>query len=709
MKIELNGIKISGFMNIAEGQDVILTPGLYGILGKNLDDGGSSNASGKSSFTRAITVGALGTKHVDVNNKEVRNRILDINPIISLSLIVNGVNVDISRTIGGKLAVSAGGEVFEGKADDIQEKLNTLFGISPEHFLHLTHKMQGYSSNFLLMKDSEKKDFLSSFFDTSSVDLISSRNSLQMSAVSTAMTDTSSLSQVLRGKISVLKTDVDSLVQKVVDLSASSNILKMDDIKAQIKDKESLLRDIDEALGSNMELAESMDDECIRLNAELASAESDKSTGSLSLSKDKLLLDIEALSKLLSSAPAVPVELNSELTSVQALISQKNTAAANLIALKKSSADLLTQMDSKKLYMSNIKPDTCHTCNQDVSGEKFAGILANISNDIYTLQVKRADLDSKIAQIETDGVSTADLLSRRDAIIASIAEFKSKNDQSSTRNSIESIRMSIKNIDMEISKKNQEVTYIKASLSRAKANVKMRIDHQRQLLRSEIESLKTTCNMYIRDLDAAKQMLESAQSKYNECLSSLSDLDTKMSDYSRQMAIYVKIAEIVSRNGFIGYIFDNILEEINREVNEYIKQIPVISRLSMYFSPDKTTKSTGNTSKNITSSIFDGDNEVSYETLSGSEKQSLCLIVDAAVDTVLCRRLGVDINYKIFDEQFGWVDSENKEHLLEFIKHKYTDKIILIIDHGSELNAAIDKKIVITKENGLATIECLDT
>jgi len=66
----------------------------------------------------------------------------------------------------------------------------------------------------------------------------------------------------------------------------------------------------------------------------------------------------------------------------------------------------------------------------------------------------------------------------------------------------------------------------------------------------------------------------------------------------------------------------------------------------------------------------------------------------------------VDINYKILDEQFGWVDSAHKEPLIDFIKNKYSDKIVLIVDHGSELNAAIDKKIVAVKQNGMATISC---
>jgi DNA repair exonuclease SbcCD ATPase subunit len=126
----------------------------------------------------------------------------------------------------------------------------------------------------------------------------------------------------------------------------------------------------------------------------------------------------------------------------------------------------------------------------------------------------------------------------------------------------------------------------------------------------------------------------------------------------------------------------------------------------MYFTPDQVAKSTGTVSKSINYKIFDRNEEVSFSTLSGSEKQSLLIAVDAAVDTVLCRRLGVDINYKILDEQFGWVDSAHKEPLIDFIKNKYSDKIVLIVDHGSELNAAIDKKIVVVKQNGMATISC---
>jgi DNA repair exonuclease SbcCD ATPase subunit len=189
-------------------------------------------------------------------------------------------------------------------------------------------------------------------------------------------------------------------------------------------------------------------------------------------------------------------------------------------------------------------------------------------------------------------------------------------------------------------------------------------------------------------------------------LDSINKIDTSIAELSHKINLHNKISEILSRNGFVGYIFDSALEEINREVNENIKEITVISRLSMYFTPDQVAKSTGTVSKSINYKIFDRNEEVSFSTLSGSEKQSLLIAVDAAVDTVLCRRLGVDINYKILDEQFGWVDSAHKESLIDFIKNKYSDKIVLIVDHGSELNAAIDKKIVVVKQNGMATISC---
>lgn len=244
------------------------------------------------------------------------------------------------------------------------------------------------------------------------------------------------------------------------------------------------------------------------------------------------------------------------------------------------------------------------------------------------------------------------------------------------------------------------------SISSLKKQTESKLTSSIQLLKHEIITLTSTIESLTKESSIVSEYLDAATGRYNESTKELNILDSKLKTLTSEIILRSKLSEILSRNGFIGYIFDTVLEEINQEVNENIKDLTVISRFSMYFTPDHVAKTTGNVSKSITYKIFDKNEEVSFSTLSGSEKESLLIAVDAAVDTVLCRRLGVDINYKILDEQFGWVDGVHKEPILEFIKNKYHDKIVLIVDHGSELNAAIDKKILVTKQNGMATISC---
>ena len=77
--------------------------------------------------------------------------------------------------------------------------------------------------------------------------------------------------------------------------------------------------------------------------------------------------------------------------------------------------------------------------------------------------------------------------------------------------------------------------------------------------------------------------------------------------------------------------------------------------------------------------------------------------MDYAIERIIKQRQGVSFSWKILDESFMWVDSTNKEQVLQEVLCD-SEKTYLLVDHASEFNSALQNKIVIEKSNGIAKV-----
>ncbi len=703
MKIKLKEITISAFLNIAEEQTVVFdSEGVYSVTGVNKDEGGS-NASGKTAFLRAITVLFLGSKHIDITNKEIKNRILGLPAKISGKCEVNGKEVSISRIVGGKLSVIVDGIELDGKTDEIQDKLIKLMEINPDHFVHLTHKMQGSFGGFLLMKDSEKKDFLGSFFDTSKIDKANEANSLKLQDLNKQVSlNTDKFSQ-LTGSMSILRDEVNQLTEKVKKYTSTEFINEITSKKIELANKEAEFKKVTEHTHN---ILNSEDYIALKNKLDTAQIEFNELKELDIIKNTELQSQVTSLQKKINEPVIIPTEIINEISNISQQLNdnKKLTLEINKISAEISMA-LSTQKDAEN-KINNLKPDSCALCGQSIDSELFNSIKMQMQNELDSHIIELNNMKSYRFQISTSIVDDTNLTVKKQELDLQIAQIKASGDKGSLQLQLNGLKTQLTSGSQVIKAYQENLINMTQSLSLLKKKLEENHVSNTNKIRAEINSLTTELTSLDKESKSAAESLNSVNTKYDFCVKSTQEIDNALKSINSELKVRNKISEILSRNGFIGYIFDTVLEEINQEVNENIKQIPVISRLSMYFSPDHITKSTGNVNKSIVYKIFDKNDEISFETMSGSEKESLLIAVEAAVDIVLCRRLGVDINYKILDEQFGWVDGTNKESLLEFIKNKYHDKMVLLVDHGSELNASIDRTIIATKQNGIATLSC---
>ena len=707
MKIKLLSVNISNFQNIAENQQVDFAPqGIYSIIGKNLDEGGS-NASGKSSFVRALTVGILGPSVIKLSNKEMKNRITGLPPRIITEMTVDEKYVKIDRVIGGKLSVSIDGVELTGKTEEIQQKLMDFLKISPEHFLHLTCKMQGDFGGFLMMKDSEKKEFLGSFFDTDKILAAEEKNSSALKELNLKSIGVSEKIKNVVATISEIQKNINDLNQKAEQFQSTEYLHKIAKLKSDLTEKELQLKHakslkVDDFLNQDPNYVDLLNkrkeayERLMALEPEVAQL------------NQSLNDRIKQIDSVLSSPIQIPNRLVKAIEESDSKIKIYENFVLTINRLEAQKASLQEKEQALRSKIANMKPDVCITCGQPINSDILAKIKSSIEAEIveFSSRIKSINDEVESFQNKLKEYSIDQIKKAKEEALSEVAKIKAENSQEGLKNEKQMILSQLKSNADKVSSLKAMLSSLDSSIMSMRNSAEKTFTLEIQKVEAEVASLQKEIKLKEIELENVKKLLNEAQEKNAKSLADLAEYEQEFSKISKEIKIRNAAAAVLSRSGFIGYLFDNVLEEINARLNDNIKLMPVISRLSVYFSPDKQAKTTGTVSKSIVYKIIDKDGEVSFESLSGSEKQCVILAVDAAVDEVLANRLGVDINYKILDEQFGWVDSVNKNFLIDFLEQKYYDKNIMIVDHGSELNAGL-KSILVVKENGVATI-CLN-
>jgi DNA repair exonuclease SbcCD ATPase subunit len=376
----------------------------------------------------------------------------------------------------------------------------------------------------------------------------------------------------------------------------------------------------------------------------------------------ELIRKNEDLAKLLEGgiSPSIGI-INAELVKIkQAVINAEAELAKN--AKIDSELHIINEKTkSLNKQIATVHAHRCTTCDQEINAEKTASLMKSLQLELgnnitafQALKAKRID-EQSIKQ------SILALKAIQEKHNNNLMEERLKNDKTCVKQAIATNEKLIQNLDTMIASAKREQEHAKADFDRATKSLE---HNQNELARLKAENEKMQSDIKV-----------------------LESLD-----------------KVLSKNGFVGYIFDTVLEELNYETNANLSNIPNASKFTLQFHSDKIAKSTGNVTKNITFKLFSNGDEVSIDSLSGGEKRSLIIAVDEALDSVLSKRTGTVLNWKFLDEPFDSIDINSKEALLEFYKGKSHDRLYFIIDHTSELNAGLDNSIKLTKKNGIAHI-----
>lgn len=185
-------------------------------------------------------------------------------------------------------------------------------------------------------------------------------------------------------------------------------------------------------------------------------------------------------------------------------------------------------------------------------------------------------------------------------------------------------------------------------------------------------------------------------------------LEKHLAESRVEVTLYEYLSEAFGTEGVVAELFREFIPDIQRIASDLLLDL-TNGELVVTFSPTRELKRKEE-GKAVTRSQFDITVEKrnggsGYELVSGSEQDKAALVVSWALSELASEHSNVSSNLRVFDEAFESLDSRGMERLATMIERKAESsrQIILVITHKAELD--FEKKIILTKQAGVTSIE----
>jgi DNA repair exonuclease SbcCD ATPase subunit len=227
-------------------------------------------------------------------------------------------------------------------------------------------------------------------------------------------------------------------------------------------------------------------------------------------------------------------------------------------------------------------------------------------------------------------------------------------------------------------------------------------------LRSDLSRAEAKRNSSYTNLQVAQTNLKSRQAlivrkqKSIETTSKeVAELEEKILRITKDCNAEKDFVAAMGRGGFLGLVFEEVLREIAAETNKRLGSLANVSRASVSF-----TTETEKGARKIQAWVDIGGHRAKLKAgPSGGQQTSLDQIADLAVVSVITRRVGGKVpQWMALDEIFNGQGRVTKEAALEVLQEFARDRLVLVIDHSSELAECFDKSIDIVYKSGVSSV-----
>lgn len=219
--------------------------------------------------------------------------------------------------------------------------------------------------------------------------------------------------------------------------------------------------------------------------------------------------------------------------------------------------------------------------------------------------------------------------------------------------------------------------------------------------RIELTAQIKSCDILIGDLN--KKLNDNAKlvERINKFKDSQNELKVQLTEVTKDIELQKTVAAIYSPTGAQAYVLDSAVALFNEQISKYVEMLwPNLTYELQSYKENVKGEITAKFSESI---VMDGK-DISLGSLSGGELKALSICADMALLGILEQQFGLHMSPVIFDEAFDGLDTSGKEFALELIRGLSQDRLVVVIDHASEMRASFDKVLRVEKRNGISSI-----
>lgn len=333
----------------------------------------------------------------------------------------------------------------------------------------------------------------------------------------------------------------------------------------------------------------------------------------------------------------------------------------------------VNKIDKLQKEIEHLEKLTCPTCKQ--SWEESDSTLKSSKDKLNELISKKNDL-SQLDSENKEILSNLKLLRNQIQEIknegtVAIGQFDKLKQQKLLNNS--QYQLINKDID--------NFTNQKQSLLKQAALESLSLDKQKEQYSKNIELNTKKVEEIYNKLEIIKNSNTSLTNKINE--------EKEILNVSKD---------------FLRLITEDTLKLISAESSKFAQQLPNAKNFFIKFDTSKLNKN-GKIKKEIVLQMFKNGTEIPFKRLSGGEACSVHLATDLAVSKILSSRTGKRLSWFILDESLDGMRINNKIEALNMLKTLSKDKLIIVVDHTSEISEVFDKVLHVIKKDSGSTIQ----
>lgn len=566
---------------------------------------------------------------------------------VHLTLDVEGRNVRVSR--GTTTSVSyEGGETHTG-SKATEEELRKIFGMAPDLLAALTYRPQDQLGLFLSKGDPEKKEFLAKVLGLESIEkVIDDGQNLRK--------DLQSKLQFAQGVLTEKEAGLRKVLDQLGEVSPNPDGIGLEP-----------------RFRACVEAHKQVEDEYSYATTAVKEAyavfQADSAVNKAA-QEQKLAQAMTFLSQFREANAKSRKAFETKFSMLKDQIYQNDTAYQTVV---EGAQRKIQELGPK---IASLKQNRCYTCNQTWTAE--------LGIDEMQGQVEAAKL--------TIAESGPVLAKRREALLAELGSLKWTPDDREGKfaNIVGQLESDIKSIGKNIT--DQRV--IQAQEHQSKVMAKL------TKTRNDKFDAENKWNEYIKECKFRDSQREKAESSKQAAVKSVDDQRAMVADLESKVNAELDFLQMLGRDGFLGVIFDEVLTEIATQANEILAKLSNTAHISVYFRSESTK------GKKSIAPVFvvSGHETTRSAGLSGGMGTSADLAVDLGVAAVVEARLGSAPGWFCLDETFNGMPRNTKESALEILQEFAKDRLVLVVDHGSEMKEMFGKVLTVREVDGKSVV-----